>query len=265
MLGLFCTYDRLRLERFRLRGDLDRIRIRSIGQAQALRFDEVGYFNRVYHCGLETVSVRPFLDEVEEFYRGTTHPIELVPAAGVDLSDSAIELTARGFQPGPRYARLALDLENHTRSIEGPTSGISLRSPMQEDREAVLDIYLRGFGAPEAAFEEARANMHLLFGLEGLEFWIGEVDGVAAGIGMMFTVGADAFLCGGATLPGLRRNGCHRALIQHRIRTAQARGARQVVSWAHSGGESQSNMMDNGLQLAFEDQAWVRPAPPATS
>src|SRR5258708_22904214 len=67
-IRLFARYDSLRLRTYQERESHgDRIRIGSIGSATALRFDEVGYFNRVYS---PDQSVSESLAEIEWFYGG---------------------------------------------------------------------------------------------------------------------------------------------------------------------------------------------------
>src|ERR1700679_2311274 len=70
------AYDTLRLETYREKEDLtQRIRVKRIGSATALRFEDVGYFNRVY-CSDETIFEN--LPEIEDFYHGSPYGCELV-------------------------------------------------------------------------------------------------------------------------------------------------------------------------------------------
>src|ERR1700751_4575164 len=69
-------YDTMRVKTYRRKENLgDRIFVSPIGSAVALRFDDVGYFNRVY-CADE--SVFEMVPEIEAFYRGGPFGCELV-------------------------------------------------------------------------------------------------------------------------------------------------------------------------------------------
>ncbi len=84
MLDTFATYDTMRLTRFLGRGDPRRIDIRSRGRCQALRFDEVEYFNRIYHVDREAIAQLP---DLLSGYRDLPHRVELVAAADTRLAD----------------------------------------------------------------------------------------------------------------------------------------------------------------------------------
>ena len=58
---------------------------------------------------------------------------------------------------------------------------------------------------------------------------VGYVDGRAVGTAGLSLVGSDARLWGGAVLPGSRRRGVYRALLNARLRYAVARGARLAL------------------------------------
>src|SRR6185437_9044454 len=91
-------YDSMRLETYREKESLaHRIRILRIGSAVALRFDDVGYFNRVYGAD-ETVFDN--LAEIEEFYRGGPFGCELV---GPPL-DSGRRIARPRWRPANSYA-----------------------------------------------------------------------------------------------------------------------------------------------------------------
>src|SRR5258708_2539620 len=103
-IRLFARYDSLRLRTYQERESHgDRIRIASIGSATALRFDEVGYFNRVYS---PDQSVSESLAEIERFYGGGEFAGELIgqPEGADGKIDESCR--SRGWAPGRRYAWL---------------------------------------------------------------------------------------------------------------------------------------------------------------
>jgi hypothetical protein len=255
-LEVFAEYDVARLLAYWQRGDPERIAIESFGQSLALRFDEVGYFNRVYHVDEETVAR---LADVLAFYAGSPHDVHLVGEAGFDGWRHRDALLGLGFRPGPSYARVITELG--AVRAERPPAGVEVLSKDELDAEAFLDLYLRGFGADPARVAAAKENMRLLFDVRDLHFWMGLVDGVPAGIGMLYLSGERAFLCAGATLPEYEKRGCHTALIRHRLAAAHALGASVAVSWATAGGASHRNMVAQGLATVAIDRSWERHAP----
>src|SRR5277367_3886982 len=81
-----ARYDAMRLETYRRKEDLeDRIRISPLGSALALRFDDVGYFNRVYCADADVLERLP---EIEQVYSGSPFGCEVV-CLPADPPDSA--------------------------------------------------------------------------------------------------------------------------------------------------------------------------------
>ncbi len=98
-----ARYDSMRLQTYLDKEDLgDRILISSIGSATALRFDDVGYFNRVY-CPDQTFVEN--LPEIEAFYEGGPFGCELVAPSSKESGD--VRIARPGWEPGPPL-RLAL-------------------------------------------------------------------------------------------------------------------------------------------------------------
>ena len=254
LLDIFCSYDVLRLKHYARRGDAGRIEVRSMEGAVALRFDEVGYFNRVYHVEPRALTKLP---ELMQVYRNSQHSIELIPSMGMQFTDHAAELNALGFAPNTRYAWLSRDL---TASDSGDlsTEDIQVRRPLTTEYDQVLDLYLRGFGAPPESYVSAKANMRLLFDEPRLHFWIVLVDRQPVSLGMLYHVGNCAFLCGGATLPEFRKHGFHRILIRRRFHESRLLGCDSVVSWAVENGQSHDNMCSMGFEMVAGAQSWAR-------
>jgi hypothetical protein len=257
VLKRFAEYDRLRLRTYQERGPRgQRIGIASIGTATALRFDDVGYFNRVY---APDESVADRLAEVEAFYAGSPFGCELIgPALGVGAAQRvAHACERRGWAPGGRYAWLA----GRSGELSGPEepSGFELRPPEVSERERFLLTYLRGFEAAPDRFNAAVQNMRHLFERPELHFLFALERGRPAGIGMLYWTGSTAVLCAGSVLPADRHHGCHRALLAARIRLAVERGYEEVVSWATLGGRSQANMEHAGLRTVGITWAWKLP------
>jgi hypothetical protein len=245
-----ARYDAMRLETYRREEDLaDRIRISPLGSALALRFDDVGYFNRVY-CA--DAAILEKLPDIEQFYSGGLFSCELVgPPA--DPADSS-RISRPGWAPANSYAWM---YTRDFRSLppEKPANFV-IRPPESSERQQFLIAYLRAFEAQPYRFPAALRNMTHLFDRPELDFLMAWHDGKLAGVGMMMRHGNTALLCAGAALPEFREMGCHAALLDARIRLASESGCEQIYSWAALGGQSQANMERAGLSVAGITTAW---------
>jgi hypothetical protein len=247
-----AAYDSLRLGTYRAHEPLQaKIRIEQAFGATMLRFDEVGYFNRLYAPD-ETIATH--LDEVESFYRDSPFGCELVAAGDGGQGSLAEACSRRGWLPSHRYAWL--HMKTDLNAIGNAYPEISIRQPLAAERTAFLEFYLRGFEAPAANFPAAIRNMRHLFDLPELHFMIASRKGIDAAIGMLCVFGQTALLAAGATLPEQRRHGCHHAVLAARIRLARSLGCTDLVSHAYAGGQSHLNMESMGLRTVNITQAW---------
>lgn len=249
VLRLAAAYDSMRVETYRQKERLhNRIRISSFGSAIALRFDDVGYFNRVYSPD-ENVFER--LEEIEEFYRGSPFGCELV---GPPEPESDRMVGRPGWRPSTKFAWMcAPDCEILN---PAPSAIFDIRTVRPEERRHYLVTYLRAFGAAEDRIPAALRNMRHLFDLPELDFLIAWRGTVAAGVGSLMRREGAAVLCAGAALPEFRTMGCHTALLRARIQLACNQGCERLYSWAVSGGQSQANMERAGLETVGMTQAW---------
>jgi acetyltransferase (GNAT) family protein len=251
-LQLFARYDSMRLETYQEWGCRGRrIRIDSIGSALALRFDDVGYFNRVY---APDPSIADRLQEIEAFYEGCPYAFQLVgpTAEAADPIDRTCQ--HRQWRRGQRYAWLGAHTSSLSAHAESGEFTISL--PGSEERVLFCESYLRAFGAPAHRFSAAIDNMRHLFNRPELVFLMARKNGRPAGVGMLYREGKAAALCAGATLPEIRGTGCHTELLKARIRMAMEDGAEEIFSWALAGSRSQANMHRVGLRTTGITHAW---------
>jgi hypothetical protein len=244
-------YDTMRVKTYRRKENLaDRIFVSPIGSAVALRFDDVGYFNRVY-CADD--SVFGMLPEIEAFYCGGPFGCELV---GPPVADSgrASRISRPGWVSANCYAWMYAE---DCRLIEpNHQTTFVIRAPEPSQRQQFLTTYLRAFEAQEDRFAAALRNMRHLFDRPELDFLVAWYGREMAGVAMMMRCDDTALLCAGAALPEYREMGCHAALLSARIRLACESGCRQMYSWAALGGQSQSNMEKAGLSVVGTTTTW---------
>jgi hypothetical protein len=252
-IEVFARYDALRLRTYAKGEALDgRIRIRAMGSAVALRFDDVGYFNRVY---APDDSIADRLAELERFYAGCEFGCELVgpPEGFCGEIDRACE--RRGWIRAKRYAWVYA----RTAWLHPQTSGdcgFRIAPPSEEERDTFLNCYLRGFEAEPKRFPAAIRNMRHLFDAPELQFLLAWKGQQPAGIGMLYHDETATALCAGATVPEYRRSGCHHAMLVARIEAAISQGCKQLCSWAALGGQSHTNAENAGLMTVGVSAAW---------
>lgn len=245
-----ARYDSMRLETYRQKESLaNRICISWIGSAVALRFDDVGYFNRVYCADRNFVQKLP---EIEAFYRGGSFGCELV-APPSDESGS-VSISRPGWAKSHHYAWLSHPNCSSLWSVRA--TPFAIRPPKPSERQQFLLAYLRAFEAQQDRIPAALRNMRHLFDRPELDFlmaWHGET---LAGVSILMRSGSTALLCAGAALPEFREMGCHAAMLAARIRLASEAGCRQIYSWAELGGQSQANMEKAGLTVSGTTTTW---------
>jgi len=228
------------------------ISIASIGSATLLRFEDVGYFNRVYANG----DVTDRLESIERFFRGSPHGCKLVTPVLCDTDALATACASRGWLPDEKYAWLAgTDLAPRSSGSDA----FEIRPPRADEQELFLNSYLAGFGNDPERRSMAVENMRHLFSVQNLYFLFALRAGRPGGIGMMYVSGPSALLCAGATLPSHEGRGCHKALLTARIRLAHDLGCTRIFSWAVAGGRSQANMESLGLRTVSTTRAWRLP------
>jgi hypothetical protein len=230
----------------------DRIRIRSIGSATVLRFDDVGYFNSVYAPDESIVNQ---LTEVEEFFSGCPFGCTLV-APPVEASGRVGEACRRrNWRPGPKIVWMHAS----TRELRVPPTSreFTIRPPLQDEREIFLHCYLESFEADPGRFGAAVRNMRHLFKWPDLHFLLAVRSGQPVGVAMLLKAGEAALFCAGAALPNERNQGCHSALLGARVRLARELQCREIFSWAHAGSQSEVNMARAGLEAAGITEPWT--------
>ncbi len=257
-LRVFAAYDALRLRSYREAESLQsRIHILAIGNSLLLRFDDVGYFNRIY---ADQALIGDHLAEVERFYAGCPFDCELI----AEDDEAAQEWTdrlrrRRGWVRGKSYTWLAAPAKR----LVPPSipAGIVVREIGRQsgaaEHELFLNTYLTAFEAPSSAFPAAIRNMRHLFQHDSLRFMLASHKGVAVGVGMLYSDGDWTAFCAGATVPVFRNRGCHHALLHARIQSIRVGTCSDVCSWAATGSQSQHHMMQAGLAIAGVATAWV--------
>ena len=242
-MSIAATYDELRLTTYASRPDVAaRIETRRADHARGLRFDDVGYFNRIYDWG----SGAGAEELLEMFSGGSVHPAFYLGLVGEPPGSTG------SWCRGEAYSWLEAPLA-HCRPV---TTATPIRTPEPGEHEAFLQTYLRAFGANVHSFPVAIRNMRLLFDVPQLHFLMATSPEGILSIGMLFKHGDTAMLSAGSTLEAYRGRGCHMALIGARLHLARRLGCRRIASWAVADSESESNMRRQGLELVARTASW---------
>lgn len=259
------SYDCWRLQRYLSIGDPHRGRIETLDQATLLHFQDVGYFNRIYNfCPantdqLDTIRDR-YLRSKETPYR---YGVELIAKHDFDLDQISDNLRNFGFQPAGLTARLGLDLrdssQSYPRRFSTPSRRIEFRNPTPGDYEAVLKLYLNGFGSPAENHQGAVNNMMQLFDQPEFSTSCAFDNDQPVGLGMLYLKPPFALLAAGVTAPGYQKLGIHESLIQLRLMHAKSLGCTRVFAWCESDGQSYNNLKSQGFELLRKERFWKLP------
>ena len=200
--------------------------------------------------GLEDASgLGPFI----EFYSRSEQPCWLDVPPHVATPQFTAEIIGRGFRP-----------DSHSSVLWGPArrdpvriaEDTEVRPIERSELELFLDILARGFELPPAILEGAVKNQRFWFDVPDWTLFLAFVRGEPAGAGVLATADDVGYLASAATLPALRGQRVHSALIAARIDAAVAAGCTLVTGQADFGSTSQRNQQRGGLELAHVRQNW---------
>lgn len=138
-------------------------------------------------------------------------------------------LVRQGFAVGPKEAVLILDLEEPPEWVRDRTTDVirvERTDQVRLFREAAEEIFGKDYGITSGQLERAiraGSTQHLAY--------VAMVDGIAAGIGRLYTHPDSAFggLYGGGTRAAFRGRGLYRAVVAARARDAAELGARFLI------------------------------------
>ncbi len=198
------------------------------------------------------------LDAIEAFYAGHHH------ASAIRVSSlahpTAVSLTAaRGYHLVEFSHRWVLDLKTWRPAREALDPRVRAAEPPEELEWA--RTMEAGFADTDSApAGEALALSRAFFRMGGGAVpVIAREAGVAAACGMLDVDGEVAALFSGSTRPAYRRRGLQSALLDTRLRMAQARGCTIATIETDPGSGSQRNVERLGFQLAYAAASLRRP------
>jgi GNAT superfamily N-acetyltransferase len=254
---LTANYDRLRLSIYQARGSRSRhITIKESGGATFLRFDDVGYFNRVYS---RSDDIGDRFDEIDDFFRDSPFGCRLVSPALKDDGPLPDACRRRGWIPDEAYAWLS----GNCYRPAPQDRRLVIRGVDRVEAETFFRTYLMAFDAAPDRIPAAIENMRHLFDEPALHFLLAlvagqRIGGQPVGVGMLHHVGEAALLCAGAITAEHRGLGGHEALVAARLELAHTLGCSSVHSWAICGGRSHRTLERMGLKTVAATRSWRR-------
>lgn len=214
--------------------------------------------NDAIGLGLFGPATSEALDAVEEFFssRGHRSVVRVISLA----HPTALKLAAaRGYRLTELGHRWVLDLSEWHSPLAAPDGRVRPASAPEEELTWARAVE-GGFAdaddpGPDADLTAART----FFRMEGAMPVIAVQDGQAAAGGMLDLVGDVAALFAAATRAAYRRRGLQAALLDWRLRTAQAMGKALATIETDPGSASQRNVERMGFQLAYAVATLERP------
>jgi GNAT superfamily N-acetyltransferase len=130
---------------------------------------------------------------------------------------------------------------------EATVDGLDIRAIEPGEERRWAELFIAGFGI-EGPIAEAWLRFEpILAASRGQHQWIARLGGREVAAAAMFTRRRVAWLGAGTVLPEARGLGIQRALISHRVRSAETLGCRQVMATAELETVSAGNLTAMGL------------------
>jgi ribosomal protein S18 acetylase RimI-like enzyme len=215
-------------------------------------------FNRI--VGLRGDHNEALFGELDDWYRTNDVACRVDLAPG-DLTPALAETLA---------SRNYVQSGFHT-SLYGLPDGASATFPgiaiaevgSADVMEQFLDVYLAGWGIPTDHREGAKTNMRGWLGRPDWVLLLASIDGTPAAGAKFYLHDRIGYFADAATHPDFRGRGLQTALLHHRRRLAQARGAELIYSGAEFASASHRNMERLGMRVLHTRALWTKVKSPA--
>ncbi|SFM18557.1 hypothetical protein SAMN03159341_11991 [Paenibacillus sp. 1_12] len=244
--------DRMKAIRERLSNPMG-IEIMKFGGATALYSKEMPWpqFNTVKGISINELNL---LDEVIDFYESKDSQLqfELVPSkANKELMKA---LHDRGFYQSGFHATLY----GQSEYIRTYNESITIRELEEDEIHLYAEIHCLGTGLSVSGKGFVADNNIVLFNRKGWKFFVGFVNGIPAGVGVMYMNDGIASLTFATTLNEYRNNGVQRALLERRISEAASNKCDLVIGQTSYASTSFRNMERTGMKLGYTRATWVK-------
>ena len=169
----------------------------------------------------------------------------------------AAALAGRGFSQREFQQSILYGVPSS--ELTSPRPSITIERVGAENLDEYVRTVADGFEWPAEWRDAAMDEMRRGFSADQQRF-LARLGGEAAAVATLRIRDGVASLGGGATVPRFRANGCHLALVRHRLDVAYMLGCTLVISGADFGSGSFRNQLRSGLRLAYVESGWKRSA-----
>jgi len=164
-------------------------------------------------------------------------------------------LTERGFSQCEFQQAILYGVPSN--QLTSPRMRITIERVSPENLDVYVRTFADGFEWPPEWRDRAMDDLRREFSTDQPRF-LARLDDEPAAVASLRIRDGVASLGGGATIPRFRGNGCHLALLQHRLDVAYLLGCTLVMSGADFGSGSFRNQLRSGLRLAYIESGWRR-------
>ena len=225
---------------------------RSVGGVYAMFDGADSPLTQTFGLGIfEEAEDRQF-QVLERFFIERRAPVMHEVSPYISVATLA-RLTERGYRP----IELSTVLVRSTSMGARADSPIAVREIASPERELWANIGAEGWSSesPElAAFVESFGR--IITRAENVHCFLAEAGGTPIATGALSIQDGVALLAGASTIPGGRRLGAQRALLEERLRFAASRGADLAMMVAQPGSGSQRNAERQGFSVVYTRTKW---------
>jgi len=187
---------------------------------------------------------------LEEFYRQRNEPVrvEACPLADRSLFE---RFRAGGYGVTEFTNVMAQRIEKALDIRPAGANQIRVRRVAAEEIDLWLDTVASAFAEGQEPTADLVEIMRAFAMAEGVECYLAEIAGRAAGGGTLLLRDGVAGLFGAGTLPEFRKRGVQTELLQARIARGRAAGCELAVCLAAPGSSSERNVVRRGFQVLY--------------
>lgn len=225
---------------------------------------------QAFGIGLNGPVTEADMSAMEDFYREHKSPVNLETCPLADPSFLKL-LNERDYRPieySNVFVREVTDDDRRAwpdaatpANAPNATSTIRVRRPADDEAESYSLLVVKSFFENTEIAPEFLNLFKCCFRAAGAFFFVAEIDGVAAGGGMMSIHQGVASLGGAGTLPEFRNRGVQRALLLARIAFAAESGCDTAMVATNPGSGSQRNVERLGFRVVYTRTKFLREWP----
>ena len=213
---------------------------------------------QAFGLGLNGPVTEADMNAMEEFYRahGSAVNIETCPLADPSLLKLLTDRSYRLIEYSNVFVR-ELTSDDMQRWPD-PSSSLRVRRANADEAESYSLVVMKSFFENTEISPEFVNIFISCFYAAGAFFFLAELDGVAAGGGMMSIHQGVTSLGGAGTLPEFRNRGVQKALLRARLANAAESGCDLAMVAASPGSVSQRNIERQGFRVVYTRTKWLR-------